>query len=247
MRTTGRQWKPRLAILYGPPGVGKSTCAAQCDAHIVDVENGTKDIDCSRESLAEQTWESFCETIGGLIADPVPNPVIAIDTMTAVESLIAPKVLATVGKASLAEIEFGKAGGMLMPYWEKLLRGLEKLMATTGQHVLLLAHEATRKVKPSDQEAYTRYVPSLEDPGCSAIYRAADDVLFYRIVPVIYKEDANNKRSRLIAMKGEADRVFQCRGTVGALAKNRVGLPLEIESWEEYACFLKRGHKCRES
>ncbi len=230
----GKLTKPRRCLLYGPRGIGKSTCAQ--DALVLDIEGGTGDIDCARLELQNVDYNGFVEALGTLFEEPFEQSTVAIDSIDWLEKLMAAEICKREGVPSLTSVEYGKGPGMLIPFWEYIMRGLDKLRTQLGKNILLLCHEQIEKVTPPDSPHYQRYSPDLHS---SEIQDWCDEIFFYRYRVVTASEDLGFKKTRNVAVSTR-ERYLQCTETAGAVAKNRVGLADEIGSFDEYKAFLAK-------
>jgi hypothetical protein len=120
-----------------------------------------------------------------------------------------------------------------------LLAGLDKLRETKGKNILLLAHTKKEKVTPPDSQAYQRYEPAIANPGSAIIQEWCDEVLFYRYRVLTTSEDLGFKKERAIVVNTR-ERFIQTSETPGALAKNRLSLADELQSFEQYRAFLAK-------
>lgn len=233
----GFKKRPRRCVLYGVHGVGKTTASKNCLN--IDLENGSGDIEIARWDSIPQSYDEFKGIIKELISTGFEQHTLAIDTADWLEYLLVKEVCRATGKASLAEIEYGKGPGMLLPFWEHVLEGFEILAARHGKNVLLLAHSKVVKIQRPGVDSFQRYEPALELPTSKLLQEWADEVLFYRYRDILKSEDAGFNKTRKIALDTH-ERYIQTSETMVAQAKNRLSLPDELASFDEYEKYLNQ-------
>ena len=232
----GKRSRPRRCMLYGVHGIGKSTAVK--DFLLIDLEDGSGDIDvAARWDSVPQSYEEFKAIIGELIRDGFDEPGLAIDTADWLEYLIAREVCTAEGKKTLGDIGYGKGPSMMLPYWEHLLDGFERLSAKHGKHVVLLCHSQILTVRRPGLESFQRYEPALTKETSKLLQEWADEVLFYRYRDILKTEDQGFNKERKVALPVN-ERFIQTRETMIAAAKNRLGLPDELSNFGEYLARL---------
>jgi hypothetical protein len=233
----GRLTKPRRCLLYGPHGIGKSTCAS--DALVLDLEGGSSDIDLARIDLHAASYADFIDCLAYLFTVDVEQPTVAIDTIDWLDGLIEQEVCKANKVANLADIDYGKGNGKKVSYWEYILTGLDQLRERKGKNILLLAHAKLEKVSLPDVPSYQRHSPKVDNPGSAIIQEWCDEVLSYRYRVATTSENLGFNKERKLAVN-TTERYIQTQETPSALAKNRLSLPLELTSFDTYKQFLSK-------
>lgn len=232
----GKRSRPRRCMLYGVHGIGKSTAVK--DFLLIDLEDGSGDIDvAARWDTVPQSYEEFKTILGELIRDGFDALGLAIDTADWLEYLLAKEVCRAEGVKTLAEVPYGKGPAMLVPLWEHLLDGFERLAAKHSKHVVLLCHSQIMTVRRPGLESFQRYEPALTKETSKLIQEWADEVLFYRYRDVLKTEKEGFGKERKVALDVR-ERYIQTSETMIAAAKNRLGLPDELSNFGEYLARL---------
>jgi hypothetical protein len=232
----GKRSRPRRCLQYGVHGIGKSTSVK--DGLVIDLEDGSGDIEVAgRWDTVPQSCEEFKAIIGELIRDGFEQPFLAIDTADWLEYLLAKEVCRAEGVKTLAEVPYGKGPAMLIPLWEHLLDGFERLAAKHSKHVVLLCHSQIMTVRRPGLESFQRYEPALTKETSKLIQEWADEVLFYRYRDVLKTEKEGFGKERKVALDVR-ERYIQTSETMIAAAKNRLGLPDELSNFGEYLARL---------
>jgi len=237
----GKQPKPRRTFLYGVEGIGKSSWANQAPQTLfLDIEDGLGDIDCSK-SPHIISLEQFDEAMLYLANEKHDCKTVAIDSADWLEGIIHAEVAKAAGKKSIADIGFGAGYKQALSYWDKILFRLDWLRTERGMNVIFLAHSQVKRHQDPEQESYDRFTPALHDLASAMIREWCDEVLFASYRVFIRKEDQGFGKERSIAV-GNGERYLRTQESAACLAKNRLGMPPEIEfSWGAYASFFSSG------
>lgn len=237
---------PLRVILYGPPGVGKSTWAAGAPAPLfLSFEDGLGFIDVPRVNL--QYWSEECidrakpkgerppsyqSTMRALLTTEHPYQTIVIDTLDWAYACLGTMVSRTkLGGKHIDEPEYGAGHRKAMPQWRgEFMAQLDRLHSA-GLNVIMLAHSGNRKEANAHGDDYL--VEDLKlTPKISALCREwADAVLFATCITSVVEGDR--------VAKASGGNIRQIQATAGAahVAKNRYGItkPLPLT----YAAFEK--------
>lgn len=214
---------PPKIIVYGQPGVGKTSLAASAKAVLLDCEDGASAIpDLVRTPYLER-WPDIEQWLLELAGNAPPPPVVAIDTLDWMVQRVGEYVVHDLGDDASGDLTntigsshggYFKAREIIQNVvYRKLLPLLNKL-SSKGSAILLLAHAANTKITTPegfDQRLATPDLPSWIMPP---FIEWADCVLY------AHKRD------------GTGERVLLTESTNLVLAKNRYSMPSVIRlSW----------------
>ena len=216
---------PPKIIVYGQPGVGKTSLAASAKAVLLDCENGAGAIpDLVRTPYLER-WPAIEQWLLELAGKPAGQcpPVVAIDTVDWMVQRIAEYVVHDLGEDARDDLTntigsshggYFKAREIIQNVvYRKLLPLLNKL-SDKGAAILLLAHAANTKITTPEGFDQRLAAPDLPSWIMPPFIEWADCVLY------AHKRD------------GTGERVLLTEGTNIILAKNRYSMPAEIKlSW----------------
>jgi hypothetical protein len=230
----GKQAKSRRMLIYGEPGVGKSTLASQFPNPIfLNLEDGIRDLDCDHTDRIESAGEFM-----GYVVAELPKTdyaTIVVDTVDWLEKLLMVDVATKAGKATIEDIGFGRGYQSLERLWKEVLNGLGCLW-NQGRHVILTCHEAIDKFADPEGDGYNFYRPALHRTGSACVSEWCDEVLFCKHRRVARKADDGR---RTVAVAGE--RIIVCNNTQAIEAKNRLGMPDEVPmSIESFYSFIQK-------
>jgi hypothetical protein len=235
----GRVPAPRRTLVYGTPGIGKSTFASMADRPVfVSTEDGLSNIDCERFPLCTR-YRDVLEQLESLHGDEHGYRTIAIDSLDWLERLIWAEVCSEHGVKNIEEIGYAKGYAFALTYWREVLAGLDALRHDRGMDVILVAHARIERFENPETDPYDRYVPRLHKLASALVQEWCDEVLFasYRVLTRKVDEAFGQQKHRGL---GTGERVIRTTERPSHIAKNRLDLPDEIPlDYRVYASFVR--------
>ncbi len=214
-------------IVYGPPGVGKTTFGASAEgALIIDCENGAGAVQCQRTPYLS-AWSEIDAWLTTLETEDHPYKVVAIDSLDWLLRRIEEQVSGAIGKveATLNRSHGGYGNGkqvMKNYVYQQLLPRLDRIV-NRGIAVLLLAHAKRTEITDVDGITTEKTTAEIPDGYLNVFVEWSDFVCLARY-------------------DGEGGRVLITEETPRALAKNRYGLPSVIPlTWQAFASAVSSG------
>lgn len=186
--TTGKLASAQRVMMFGPGGIGKTQLVSLApEAIVVDLEDGSKNIECARVS----DFETWAELRGWLQSEtPTAYRTIVIDSITRAEELAVAHTLLTVmhpeKKCRVESIEgygFGKGYQFVYDTFLPLLVDLDRHIRA-GRNVVLIAHDCVNDVPNPVGDDWIRYEPRLQQPKSGKasirerVFEWCDHVLF---------------------------------------------------------------------
>jgi len=224
---------PPKMIVYGQPGVGKTTFAGSAGAILLDCENGAGAVPGLTRTPYLQSWPQMREWLAELATAP-PDGVaaVAVDTIDwMVQRIVEHVVLDLDGKAQgditntlgTAHGGYFKAREIVQNIVYRDLLPMLNAVADHGVAIILLAHAANTKMTTPEGYDQRLATPDLPQWIAPPFIEWADCVLY--------------------AHRQDDQRVLLTEGTNVILAKNRYGLPVELPlSWPALMQALTPNH-----
>lgn len=244
--TRGRQSRPPRVIIYGEPGIGKSTYIAGCPAPIfIQMEDGLGEIDADKFPKAE-TLEQVCDQLDMLIVEKHDYETVGIDSSKWLEKLIHKEVCRRDNKPSveLCSGGYGKGYVTALNIWQgDILPRLDVLRNQRGMIVVMTGHAIIEKYEDPDQcLSYDRYTLDLHDSKSASsrklLYEWCDALLFATRKVIVRTEETKpgKVRGTAVGLGGDGGtRIIRPYGSPSAVAKNRYGINTEIPlSWQAF-------------
>lgn len=240
----GKIKKPFRVLVYGPPGVGKSTQASKAPRPLfLDCEDGLANIDCERTSVIKSydrppketaansdEPETFMEWLR--FAAKSEYQTIVIDTADALEIMLNRWVCLhgdeRGAKQSIEDFGYGSGYAKVCEQWVRILNALDACVAR-GKNIIIIAHEQIKAFNNPMTDTYDKYQIKLNKNAQSLIVGRMDAVLFATYQTIIQKDkgDQNNLRASTNRKK-----VIYTVETPVYVAKNRYDLP-EVMAMDE--------------
>lgn len=241
----GVKAQPEWIVIFGPPGVGKTTLAANSPEPVfIDLEGGSAQLDVARIE-GVNTWDEFIAALRALVTEPHSFQTLVIDTLDKAEWLCWQKVCASAsggkdGKVFKSLEDFGFGKGYIAAYEEfrRLINVLQELRTKRSVRTIILAHAKLGKVpNTSGGPDYDRWELKVDKKVGGVFFEAADAVLYAHRDVAVAKKDG--ERARAYGDK----RQIGTEETTAYMAKNRFGLPAIMDlSWEVLADAIGKGN-----
>lgn len=224
--TSSKSFPPQKIVLYGVPGIGKTTFASTFPAPILlRTEDGACALDIPTFPKVVASLQDFDAAVSALMGQHAFRT-LAVDSLDWLEPLVWSYVCKQAGKENIEDFGFGKGYIKVDDVWRRIQAKLDKLRAR-GMHIIAIAHAEAKTFDPPDADAYTRYGLKLHKRGAALWEEWAEMVLFanYRTHIIAPSEGSKGKSSKA---HGSGDRVLYTAERPAFRAKSRWPVPPEI-------------------
>ena len=209
------------AIIYGVPGVGKTTLAAQFPApYILDLEHGAEryNVPCNSDI---ETFQIFKQVLKNI---PEGTRTLVVDTFDELEKMIVYYIMSRENVDSLNKVGGGYGRGWLAVYEEfgRVINDLEAIRIKRGINIVLNGHSAIRHFEPPDSVGYERYTFATYEKNKEMLIRWADIILFARFDSIVVENGDSAK------VKSSGKRVMYTVTNPCWEAKSRWKLPEKV-------------------
>ncbi len=226
--------KPPRIIIFGDPGIGKSTFAASAPNPIfIQTEDGLGTLSVPAFPLAS-SYEDVLGAIGALYEEDHEYQTLVIDSLDWLEPLVWGRTCRELGVNSIEAPGYGKGYVEAARFWHEFFRGITALRDARNMTVIMTAHSQIIRVEDPMLASYDRHDLKLHKRASALAEEYSDCILFAtHDVRMIGEQQKFAKEKR---MRAVADgRVMHTVGQPAFLAKNRYGLssPLPL-SWQAF-------------
>jgi len=190
---------PMRAIIYSPPGLGKTSLAASFPNNVfLQTEDGrVPDVDFDAFEFIEN-FHDIQRCMSDLYNDDHDYKTFTIDTLDRLEAIVWAETCRRHGWRSLEEPGYGKGYAEADAVWEELLQGFGALRRDRGMTSLFLAHSEIKDFNDPETVAYSRFDFRLHKRA-HALFEDKVDCIFFINQSVTIKEEKqgfNKTRNR---------------------------------------------------
>lgn len=236
---SSKNFEAQKVLLYGVPGIGKTTFAATFPAPILlRTEDGASALDVPTFPKLLQSMPEFDDAMKALQGRHGFKTLI-IDSLDWLEPIIWRYVCAKEGKGNIEDFGYGKGYVKVDDVWRTVQGKIEKIRRQ-GMHVVAIAHAVPVTYDPPDSDPYQRYSVKLHKRASAIWMEWADMCLFLN-----YKSKVINVEGQKAKAKGSGDRVIYTAERPAYQAKSRWPLDDEIHIGADstWAGFHEQLHK----
>jgi len=222
---------PRI-LIYGPPGIGKTTLGAEFpDPVFLQIEEGTPS-DLELMSFGRlRSYDDLIEAIGVLYNQEHKYKTVVLDSLDKLEPLIWAKLCEVNNWESIESPGYGRGYVAADAFWRDMLEGLNALRQDRNMGVILISHSSIETVNDPMTASYSRYDIRLHKRAIGIVQDEVDCVLFINQDVSLLQNDPKAKSgpgTRLRAAGG-GNRFIHATPRPAYVAKNRYAMPDKVQ------------------
>jgi hypothetical protein len=245
-------------ILYGVPGIGKTSFAAEMPGVVFMVESAEQGIHTLKEAGLVRhdlpvlppvsSWGDALGMLDALRTDEHDHKILVIDAIGGFERLCHEEVCRREYSSEWGERGFGsyqKGFETALSDWRLFINALDALRDERSMRIVILGHAKIGPFKNPSGPDYDRYSVDVHHKTWALTHKWADMVLFANYETNFDKKEENAKKAKA---KGGKVRILYTEHEAAFDAKNRHSLPAEIEmgnsgseAWSNFVNAMKTG------
>lgn len=239
--TSSRGFSPQKVVVYGIPGVGKTTFASTWPKPILlRTEDGAGALDIPTFPQVAHSIEDVRKAMNALLQGNHPFRTLIVDSLDWLEPIVWEEVCREGGKRNIEDFGYGKGYVRVDEKWQRIQAGMDKLRESKCMHIVCIAHASAETFDPPDADPYQRYSIKLHKRARALWTEWSEMLLFLNYKAKVVQAEGAAKAKAY----GSGERIIYTMERPAYQAKSRWPLPEEIfighdPSWTAFHDALK--------
>ena len=233
---SSKKWSGMKTIIYGTPGVGKTTFAATFPNPIlIRTEDGASAMDIPTFPNIVTSTAQLRQVNALLYKEEHPYKTVILDSLDWLEPIVWDELCKRGGKSNIEDFGYGKGYIYLDTDWRKITAQFDWLNRK-GMNVVVICHSAAVTITAPDTDDYMSYSLKLHKRATSIWTEWSDMILFLDYQKSIVdsgKGDSAKKKAI-----GTGERIVYTASRPAYTAKTRWALPeaiyIENQTYSEF-------------
>ena len=240
--TSGKKNRPRMMVVYGAHGKGKSTLGAAAPGHLfLNYEDGVDEIGPTRTPHLA-TYDDHSEAWQNVVSGNWSFDWLVIDAVDSVETLLTTKVCEQHGVDAINDIGYGVGKQSLRKEWNKFLAALKYVRDKMGKNVLVIAHDMVIPQRDPDNPEYDKHYPKLVNKDFSEALVEVCDEVFYCFEDLRFSEEKGAFGKKEVKVRGGNGVLLRTTGKPSVTAKRRLEMEDVIPmNWDVIQDAINKG------
>ena len=239
--TSSKGFSPQKVVVYGIPGVGKTTFASTWPKPILlRTEDGAGALDIPTFPQVAHSIEDVRKAMNALLQGNHQFRTLIVDSLDWLEPIVWEEVCREGNKRNIEDFGYGKGYVRVDEKWQRIQAGMDKLRESKRMHIVCIAHAYAETFDPPDADPYQRYSIKLHKRARALWTEWSEMLLFLNYKAKVVQAEGAAKAKAY----GSGERIIYTMERPAYQAKSRWPLPEEIfighdPSWTAFHDALK--------